>query len=323
MKNILTFVFAILSNICYSQVDVNLILNHQYNGNQFMYSQNYQDENGNIININRLQYYLSSIDLTNNTGSTIPLNDTYVLANANVSNYYLGSHNISSVSKIEFDLGVDYTANHGNSNNYPSNHPLGPQSPLMDWGWPAGYFFLVIDGTIDDNGDGIPNKNFQLRSLGDIMLQNVDYLVGTYESSNNSISIALNVNIEKWLSGIDLINVGIDHSSSSNNLNMCNNTTDNQVFQAINPTSINYSNKVIDITTDYNISYAPTINYKLDRNHDFNLKILNSAGQLMLEAENIGFEGNYFIRKELKSGNYFAVFYNSHYKYNHKFTVTR
>ena len=193
----------------------------------------------------------------------------------------------------------------------------------MEWGWPAGYFFLVIDGTIDDNGDGIPNKNFQLRSLGDIMLQNVDYLDGTYESLNNSINIALNVNIEKWLSGIDLINVGIDHSSSSNNLNMCNNTIDNQVFQAINPTSINYSNKIIDITTDYNISYAPTINYKLDRNHDFNLKILNSVGQLMLEAENIGFEGNYFIRKELKSGNYFAVFYNSQYKYDHKFTVTR
>ena len=193
----------------------------------------------------------------------------------------------------------------------------------MDWGWPAGYFFLVIDGTIDDNGDGIPNKNFQLRSLGDIMLQNVDYLDGTYESLNNSINIALNVNIEKWLSGIDLINVGIDHSSSSNNLNMCNNTIDNQVFQAINPTSINYSNKVIDITTDYNISYAPTINYKLDANHDFNLKILNSVGQLVLEAKNIGFEGNYFIRKELKSGNYFAVFYNNQHKYNHKFTVTR
>ena len=82
MKNTLTFIIAILSNICYSQVDVNLILNHQYNGNQFMYSQNYQDENGNIININRLQYYISSIDLINNTGSTIPLNDTYVLANA-------------------------------------------------------------------------------------------------------------------------------------------------------------------------------------------------------------------------------------------------
>ena len=64
------------------------------------------------------------------------------------------------------------------------------------------------------------------------MLQNVDYLVGTYESLNNSINIALNVNIEKWLNGIDLINVGIDHSSSNNNLNMCNNTIDNQVFQS-------------------------------------------------------------------------------------------
>lgn len=71
MKNILTFIITLLSNFCYSQVYVNLILNHQYDGNQFKYSQNYQDENGNIININRLQYYTSSIELTNTTGLTI------------------------------------------------------------------------------------------------------------------------------------------------------------------------------------------------------------------------------------------------------------
>jgi hypothetical protein len=104
---------------------------------------------------------------------------------------------------------------------------------------------------------------------------------------------------------------------------MCNNTTVNQVFQAINPTSINYSNKVIDITTDYNISYAPTINYKLNNNLDFNLKIFNSIGQLVLKTDNVGFEGNFFIRKELKNGNYFAVFYNDQFNYKHKFTVIR
>ncbi|MBL6729776.1 MAG: hypothetical protein ISP74_02595 [Bacteroidia bacterium] len=323
MKTILIIFIALLSNFCYSQVDVNLILNHQYNGEQFMYSQNYQDENGNVINISRLQYYISSIELTDNSELNIPLSDVYVLANGNVSNYSLGSFDVSSVSKLEFDLGVDYTTNHGNSNNYPSDHPLGPQSPLMDWGWPAGYFFLVIDGTIDDNGDGIPNKQFQLRSLGDIMLQNVDYLNGAYESLNNSINLALNVNIEKWLSGIDLINVGIDHSSSGNNLSMCNNTINNQVFQTINPASTDYFNNVIDITTDYNISYAPTINYKLNNNLDFNLKIFNSIGQLVLKTDNVGFEGNYFIRKELKNGNYFAVFYNDQFNYKHKFTVIR
>ncbi len=323
MKTIKIIIITLLSNFCYSQVDVNLILNHQYNGEQFMYSQNYQDENGNVINISRLQYYISSIELTNNSGLIIPLSDTYVLANGNVSNYFLGSHDISSNSKLDFDLGVNYAANHGNSNNYTPDHPLGPQSPLMDWGWPAGYFFLVIDGTIDDNGDGVPNKQFQLRSLGDIMLQNVNYLDGTYEISNNSINLALNVNIEKWLSGIDLINVGIDHSSSSNNLNMCNNTVDNQVFQTTSPASIDHVNNVIDITTDYNISYAPTINYKLNNNFDFNLKILNSNGQLVLKADNVGYEGNFFVRKELKNGTYFAVFYNDQFNYKHKFTVIR
>ena len=118
MKTILIIFIALLSNFCYSQVEVNLILNHQYNGEQFMYSQNYQDENGNVINISRLQYYISSIELTDNSGLNIPLSDVYVLANGNVSNYSLGSFDVSSVSKLEFDLGVDYTTNHGNSNNY-------------------------------------------------------------------------------------------------------------------------------------------------------------------------------------------------------------
>jgi len=61
--------FTLLSTtFCYSQVDINLILNHQFNGQPFLYSQDYQDENGNTINISRLQYYVSSIEITHNSG---------------------------------------------------------------------------------------------------------------------------------------------------------------------------------------------------------------------------------------------------------------
>ena len=319
----LLFFTLLSSTFCYSQVDINLILNHQFNGQPFLYSQDYQDENGNTINISRLQYYVSSIEIIHNSGVNSPLSDVYVLANGNVSNYYLGNFNINNVEKLEFDLGVDYDANHGNSSNYSSQHPLGPQSPLMAWGWPAGYFFLVIDGTIDDNNDGIPNKSFQLRALGDNMLQDVGYLTNTYNQNNNTINLILDVNINSWLSGIDLINAGIDHSGSANNLLMCNNTTTNQVFQPSNLTSLSDKIEIIDITTDYNFKYAPTINYSLNKNSEFNLKIINSNGLLVLESDNVGFEGNYFVRKELQSGFYFAIFYNQTHSYKHKFIVTR
>lgn len=321
IRNLILLFFFLNSTVCLSQVDLNLILNHKFNGDPFLYSQNYQDENGNAINISRLQYYISSIEITHDSGINTPLSSVYVLANGNVTNYFLGQYSIYNIEKLEFDLGVDYDANHGNSSNYSSQHPLGPQSPLMDWGWPAGYFFLVIDGTIDDNGDGVPNKAFQLRSLGDIMLQDVNYLTNSYESINNIINLSLDVNIDRWLNGIDLINAGIDHSSSTTNLNMCNNTVTNQVFEGNDLSSLDSQQNLIDITTDYNVSYSPTINYKLNNNIDFTLSIYNSSGQIVLQSQNIGFEGNYFIRKELKSGVYFAFFNGGKYTYKHKFII--
>ena len=320
-KNFIIITFFFFSQYCFSQSDINLLLNHQFNGQPLSYSQNYNDENGNAISISRIQYYLSSIEITHDGGILTPLNDVYVLTNGNVTNYNLGNYNISNVEKLEFDLGVDYAANHGNVSNYPSQHPLGPKSPTMDWGWPAGYFFLVINGMIDDNADGIPNKPFQLHSLGDIMLQDVNYLNGTFNQNNNLINLSLDVNVEDWLTGINLINVGIDHSSSNNNQTMCNNTVINQVFQTSSLTDINNQEHNIFITTDYTIEYAPTINYKLDLNSKYDLKILNIEGKKIIESKNIGSEGNYFIRKELPAGIYFAIFSNNIESHRHKFVI--
>ena len=44
------------------------------------------------------------------------------------------------------------------------SHPLGPKTPPMDWGWPSGYFFLVLDDKVDNTGDGTPNKLFLFKN---------------------------------------------------------------------------------------------------------------------------------------------------------------
>ena len=51
IRNLILLFFFLNSTVCLSQVDLNLILNHKFNGDPFLYSQNYQDENGNAINI--------------------------------------------------------------------------------------------------------------------------------------------------------------------------------------------------------------------------------------------------------------------------------
>ena len=54
---------------------------------------------------------------------------------------------------------------------------------------------------------------------------------------------------------------------------------------------------------------------------DNDLKILNLEGKKIIESKNIGSEGNYFIRKELPAGIYFAIFSNNIESHRHKFVI--
>jgi len=189
----------------------------------------------------------------------------------------------------------------------------------MDWGWPSGYFFIVLDGKIDDNGDGVPNKMFQLRSLGDQMLRNVD--VDVNSSNNGTVDINLDVNVEGWIKNLNLATVGFDHSSSSNNTTVCNNTNTYNVFgNHIN--SIGEINTKHYISVDYSMTYAPILNYTLEKTNN-KLLITDINGKVIVEENNIGFEGSYFIKQELKSGIYFAIFTNNKETITEKFVVQR
>ena len=199
-----------------------LRLSHALNDSSFKYNQIFEVD-GNKNYYTRLQYYLSGFELEHDGGQATILNNVYVLASGHVSNYHLGNFNISSLESISFDVGVDQIANSGNTTNYSAQHPLGPKSPPMDWGWPSGYFFVVTNGFTDTDNDNIPETNFELHALGDMMLSPIDpiYLSGT--NLNDTIYIDLKVNTERFVSGIDLSSVGADHSSSTDNLTMCNN----------------------------------------------------------------------------------------------------
>ena len=318
-KIIFSISLTFISLFASSQNNVNLILNHQFNGTSFVYNDVYSDENGNAVSFDRIQIYMSGIELTHDGGQTTDLTGVYVLTHANVSNYPLGSFDVSNLENINFNLGVDYNANHGNSSNWSFTHPLSPQSPLMDWGWPSGYFFIVLDGKIDDNGDGVPNKMFQLRSLGDQMLRNVD--VDVNSSNNGTVDINLDVNVEGWIKNLNLATVGFDHSSSSNNTTVCNNTNTYNVFgNHIN--SIGEINTKHYISVDYSMTYAPILNYTLEKTNN-KLLITDINGKVIVEENNIGFEGSYFIKQELKSGIYFAIFTNNKETITEKFVVQR
>ena len=323
MSKFLSIILIATGFVANAQSNVSLDLNHQFDGAPFAYNTVYADDQGRAVSFDRVQYYMSSISVVHDGGQTTDFTDVYILGSANVSNYSLGFFNITNLEEFNFNLGVDYAANNGNSSNYASPHPLSPQAPLMDWGWPSGYFFLVIDGKVDDTGDGIPNKMFQMRALGDVMLRGVTLMTNASIDLGGSIDLALDVNIEKWIKNIDLVTVGVDHGSSQNNQNVANNTNTFSVFGNSAPTGINDVNANTYVTTDYAMAYAPILNYKLTARTNNLLTILDAQGRVVVEEKGLGFEGSYFVKQELNSGMYYAIFSNPTNTLTHKFVVKR
>ena len=308
-----------------SQNEIVLRLSHSLNDSSFKYNQIFEVD-GNKNYYTRLQYYLSGFELEHDAGQSTLLNNVYVLASGHISNYYLGNFNISSLESISFDVGVDQIANSGNTTNYSAQHPLGPKSPPMDWGWPSGYFFVVTNGFTDTDNDNIPETNFELHALGDMMLSPVDpiYLSGT--KLNDTIYIDLIVNTERFISGIDLSSVGADHSSSADNLTMCNNSSTMNIFEPgyIDGTSLKEYNVSSDyIFLDYTLSFAPTIHYHFESNNKVNLQITDINGKIHINEKNLVSQGSFFPLKELATGIYIVTIDNGTNRILKKFNVVQ
>ena len=323
MKKIIIALILLFSFNLHGQKEVVLRISHALNGNTFAYNQNFTT-NGVTNYFTRLQYYLSGISVHHDGGQITPLNNVYVLASGHIKSYYLGNYAFNQIESISFDVGVDQAANVGNTVNYPSHHPLGPQSPPMDWGWPSGYFFVVSDGFTDSNNDGTPNTLFSLQALGNQMLTSIDPIIVNPTSSNDTIYVDLIANADKFLHGLDLDAIGVDHSSSPSNLAMCNNALNMSVFEAgsIN-TSIENQPPMNFVHVDYTLPFAPTFNYHFNSTNQINLDIYGVDGKHIIHKSNLPHEGSYFPLKEFSSGIYILSLSNGKDKITKKYTVTQ
>ena len=324
MKKIILFLLVTLFINVSAQKKIVLRLNHFLNDSTFHYNENF-DLDGSQNYYTRLQYYLSGFEIEYDGGQISLLPNTYVLASGHITNYYLGDFSVSNVEAIRFDVGVDQIANSGNTTNFTGSHPLGPKSPPMDWGWPSGYFFVTTNGYTDANNDNNPDTPFELHALGDQMLSPIDQINVNPVNSNDTIYIDLKVNAERFLSGLNLSTVGVDHSSSTNNLLMCNNSYSMNVFESYNiiSSSIESPKNNNYIFMDYTLAFAPTINYHFNSNQKVNLKITDINGKVKLYENNLPSEGSYFPLKEFATGIYIVTIDNGLEMIYKKFNVVQ
>jgi hypothetical protein len=304
----LLFTCACFTLTGYSQVWVNLELNHLWNENAFTYGTIYEDESGNKIEIQRVQYYLSGLTFIHDGAQETKLTETFVLASSNITHYSIGLVDLINLEEFSFDLGIDQEYNHLDPNSYPSDHPLSLQVPSMHWGWSAGYIFLVINGLIDSDNDNVPDRDFQFQvTANNHFFTQVDPIETSGDLSGTELDIHLNVNIADWLVGIDLMNAGFNHGDFALNGNIMANTNNQTVFESASTTSIeNIKGRADQVYFDYTMPYAPTIYYSFLSKKPVTLSIMDMQGKLILKENNLSAAGNYFINRELRPGSYLA-----------------
>ena len=229
MKNILSVAFALVFSLsAYSQSDVYLKINHLLGTSPFTFNTTVSNNLGDNFDLNRMEYYISSISITHDAGAVTNISDTWILANASTPvNELLGNYNITTIESISFSIGVETPENHNDPSLLAASNPLAPKSPSMHWGWAAGYRFVAMQGMA---GTTTPNQVFELHGLGD-----VNYFSQTIttagSSDGNGLIIELDADYEQAIKSINVASGVVSHGEINEAKDMLENFRDN-VFTA-------------------------------------------------------------------------------------------
>lgn len=299
MKTINTFFIAILvvaANSLFAQTSVNLSINHMLGNEAFAQNKTVNSPNGNDVNVSRLEYYISQIELIHDGGQSTLLNEKYFLVNATSSfTGNLGSLNITSLEKIKFSVGVDNkpntnpndtsnnTTNHADPSLWIGLHPLAPKSPSMHWGWSSGYRFVAMEGKTGSN----MNLTYEIHALGDANYFEVSIDVPLSET-NNAIDINLNADYLQSLIGVDVSSGLILHSETGMAVNYLKNFQ-TKVFSAALTSSESETN-----FHDYKITMSPNpsvgethLNFQEKASATYELVVHDLSGKEVARKENI------------------------------------
>ena len=326
MNKFLLSIICCFPLLAIGQNHVVLETNNVYDGQPF-YADNqdhgYMDWYDNAVKFSRASYYMSEVTLSDGTNDEA-LAEGHVLVKSDITEYYLGTTTLGSITELKFGLGVEQSLNHLDPATYASSHPLAHQTPNMHWGWTAGYKFVVLEGRADDSGDGNPNAMFQFHCLEDQNYQpNVS--VATYSvQSNDTIYLKINVDHKGWFEDVNVPNAGVLHGSYPETDQVMENGKDSPVFKAYSPLSVNEASAYSYTVVDYLKPYAPTIRYRFDGIQRVDVRISDMNGKVIETGNSLNAQGEFVVWSEPATGIYLYTFSNNGIVLaTEKFSVTR
>lgn len=309
MKNLIfTLLFLCWTIVLKAQTTLELNIQHKFKKSSFVLGQPYMDAQDRVIEISRVQYYISAIELMHDGGQITALANKYILVDGNQSNYNLGTVNTSleALENVRFDLGINAMTNLTNPLDYAIEHPL---SELAMYSTSqSSYIFLAIEGLVDTDGDNIADEPFVFRVTDSQLLQTI--LVETKVNvSNDILQVNLTADIAKWLEDIDLKDVGIEENGGFINTKVADNTNDFTVFSNTSTTAVQTLVSPLNhIYVDTRLNFAPTIYYKFYTGEQIDMTITNIAGSYFIQQFEMNSTGDFYMEANLPAGLYIVMF---------------
>ena len=264
----------------FSQTDVYLTINHNFDGEVLEYGTIYTVDDANLT-IDRLEYYISKIHLIHDGGQQTLVEDFWILVDvAEESNYFIGNFDINVLEGISYSIGVEPEVNHTDLTLWPSHHPLAPQNPNMHWGWTAGYKFIAIEGT---TGQGLASL-YQIHALGDELYFS-NQIMTDVSADNNSITISLDADYEKAFMNIDVSEGPITHGTFGEAITICENFRDHVFTPTQTQVGSSIDETILPIVT---IGPNPTddavIIHGIENFEGAAIQIIDAMGQIIYES---------------------------------------
>lgn len=186
---------------------VHLSLGFHWGDPDFVIGQTYTDGAGHAIQVNALKFFLSETHLENSGSIIADFHDSFILADAaEEGSFILGAASPGSFDHVEIVIGLDSATNHAD--------PTMAEAPLddasMHWSWnpAAGYKFLLLEGRVDDDGDGVVDSGdptFTYHCATDAALREAQLGFTGSVAAGGTLAPHMEIRMNLLVAGVDML----------------------------------------------------------------------------------------------------------------------
>lgn len=189
-------------------VDLRMKFVFMYGTHDYELASEYTDDFGNVYKLDKIRFLLSDLDVIDDLSLVLAdYPSVRLLVDASQANdFALGSLTASHAHQTRFTMGLDPQLN--NSDPATSAAPL--NDATMHWGMGAdeGYWFLVMEGRVDSDGNGTVDATdapFTYRCGTDALARSGWAMMHTEIPDGGTMTVETPVDVERLMGGVDVM----------------------------------------------------------------------------------------------------------------------